>query len=66
MSAYKPLYTVDEASQALGVSSATVRRLAKSKYIQQRYVGAKMLLTGSSIETFVDNLPELPNPRFWE
>ena len=63
---FKPLFTVAETAVALGVSPATVRRLAKDFHLDQRYLGSKMTITRKSIEELVENLPCLPDPDFWD
>lgn len=63
---FKPLFSVAETAAALGVSRATVRRLAKDFHLDQRYVGSKMTITRASINELVENLPCLPDPDFWK
>ena len=63
---FKPLFTVAETAVALGVSPATVRRLAKDFHLDQRYLASKMTITRKSIEELVENLPCLPDPDFWD
>jgi excisionase family DNA binding protein len=65
-STYKPLFSTREAASALSVSETTVRRLAKAHFLEQRYIGNRMLITASSIEMFVANLPALPDADWWD
>lgn len=64
-STYKPLFSTREAAWALSVSETTVRRLAKAHFLEQRYIGNRMLITAGSIEMLVAGLPALPDPDWW-
>jgi hypothetical protein len=58
------LYAVAQTATMLGISPATVRKLAKDFRLDQSYIGKRMLITPVSIDRFVASLPMLPDPDF--